>query len=119
MFTSYYTKSGVLRPESAARREYRRTYVPYCLQKVSQNPETWVVLNRRYKPLGQHEGDWVDYAEFARPMKVSRELASRLSHKKVSPEDWEKGTIWLYDDNPLSRKGVQFEKRLVLLEGIR
>lgn len=42
--------------------EYLRIYMPYVVQPTSKG---WVLLNRKYKPLGLSTSDSVDYEEYA------------------------------------------------------
>ena len=40
-----------------------RIYFPYCLDRMEDNGERWVLLNRKYKPVGFYPpgNPWVDY----------------------------------------------------------
>ena len=38
--------------------EFRLVYLPYCLQL--QDDGSYLVLNRRYKPVGITRTDWID-----------------------------------------------------------
>ena len=72
---------------------YRRIYLPYCLKRLPDGRH--VVLNRKYKPLGIHSDDWIEYEPYAVKFKrLTVKQAGKLSiHGKEEVE-----LIYLYDD---------------------
>lgn len=76
--------------------EFRQVFLPYCLQR--QEDGTYVVLNRRYKPVGITRTDWVDYAEYPVRVKFKRALSAAqvafLDCKGRTDAD----CIYLYND---------------------
>ncbi len=74
--------------------DFRSIFMPYCLQKLPDG--SWVVLNRRYKPLGFQSSDWVDYADFS--ARFHGLGPSTLSRIDKDGKNVDGNRVWLYDD---------------------
>lgn len=76
--------------------EFRLVYLPYCLQLLPDG--SYVVLNRRYKPVGITRTDWVEYEDYPTRMRFKKALTAaqreRLDAKGRSDSD----CIYLYND---------------------
>ena len=79
--------------------DFRAIFLPYCLER--QEDGTYVVLNRRYMPVGLMTADFVRYADFpvAAPLKITPAKAAKLSYESSK----ELQRIYLYNDstNPI------------------
>lgn len=76
--------------------ELFKQFFPYCIQRLKSGG--WIVLNRRYKPLGQPGHAWVDYESHPSAVKFARmsiATARKLSWKPI-PDDKVPETIHLY-----------------------
>lgn len=76
--------------------EVRQIFIPYCLKRLEGGG--YLVLNRKYKPLGTFSEDHVDYETHPSRFKFKRALSAKqiawLSHDgSTNPE-----CIYLYDD---------------------
>lgn len=67
--------------------------LPYCVQK--QKGGVYVVLNRRYKPLGFTTDERLDYEAYpiTLPLKITAKQAARISFNESTDTD----VIFLYD----------------------
>jgi len=52
-------------------------YYPYCLKRIEDG--RYVLLNRRYKPLGMMTKDHIGYGPYAVKMKMTAQMAAKLS----------------------------------------
>ncbi len=59
--------------------EARQVFLPYCIQQIADG--RYVVLNRNYKPLGFRTRDWVDYGDYAVPLRITAKQAEKLSYE--------------------------------------
>lgn len=58
--------------------DFRSIFLPYCLRKLSDG--RYVVLNRRYKPVGLKAKDHVEYEEYSVNLKgIGPATAAKLS----------------------------------------
>lgn len=93
----------------------RKTFFPYCLDRLSDG--RYIVLNRKYKPLGVSDDAWVEYENHPTAVKLNltKSIISKLSVKPDPDED----RIYLYNDatNPtLSKENWDaYAKRLETL----
>jgi hypothetical protein len=74
-----------------------RIAYPYCLHKATD--DSWIVLNRNYKPLGELTAERVDYATHPARIKLkglTKAVAQRLSYQDLKGEIPER--IYLYED---------------------
>ena len=81
--------------------DFRFVFMPYCIEK--QPAGGYVVLNRKYKPLGFVTDQFINYADYpvvATIKGLTPALAEKLSWNKSANTD----KIYLYDDgtNPIS-----------------
>ena len=76
--------------------EFRQVFLPYCLMRLGDG--SYVVLNRRYKPVGISVTDWVDYETYPVKVRFKRALSAaqiaRLDCKGRADGD----RIYLYND---------------------
>ncbi len=74
--------------------DFRAYFLPYCLEQVSEGK--YVVLNRRYKPLGITSSEHVDYELWAVSIEgLTAKVAAQLSCEGKS----ELAKIWLFKDD--------------------
>jgi hypothetical protein len=79
----------------------RWVYFPYCIEK--QNDGTWLVLNRRYKPIGFNTTEFIDYQAYPVSMRIRGLGPATL--KKLSWEDKAPGNrVYLYNDGCVPTK---------------
>lgn len=97
--------------------EIRALHLPYCLER--QTDGRYVILNRRYKPLGFTTREHVDYGAYPIAVKFTRLTRATAARPSVrGSEDLEK--IWLYDDATVptaSTKNMQqyLERRKIMM----
>lgn len=74
--------------------KFWKIFLPYCIQR--QNNGTYVLLNRKYKPLGFHTDEWVNYSDYpiAFKARITPQLASKISFNGNQDVD----NIYLYND---------------------
>lgn len=96
--------------------ELRRIFLPYCVQKLEDG--RYIILNRKYKPLGISDSAWVVYEEHPSAVTIkglTAAKAKKISHKASDDRD----TIHLYGDGciPTQEKAhwVAYSERLRLL----
>jgi len=72
----------------------RKQHFPYCLKRLTN--DSYVILNRNYKPLGFSGNSWVDYSEH--PIETNL----KLTDEEVSQLSWNgdpsRENIFLYND---------------------
>lgn len=94
-----------------------RIHFPYCLQPLADGRA--ILLNRRYKPLGVHSTEWVEYESHPSTFKLTldAETAAKLSWEGKAPAPGE--PIWLYRDACAPRESSQnlkaYLERLAIL----
>jgi hypothetical protein len=100
--------------------DIRAYHLPYCLERQADG--RYVILNRRYKPVGFTTRERVDYGAYPIAVKfkrLTRATAARLSVR--GSEDLEK--IWLYDDATVptasARNMQQYLDRLKVLMSLK
>jgi len=74
----------------------RVNHFPYCLQKINDDIGGWIILNRRYKPLGVSHKTWAVYEDVPKELRIaslSVEEQERLSYQQIEGD-----TIYLYND---------------------
>lgn len=97
----------------------RWVFLPYCIQQLGDG--RYIVLNRRYKPLGSFTTSWVDYETdpSACALNITPAIAARLSWK--GSEDTT--LIHLYADACLPEESVvhmrAYSERLQVLMKLR
>lgn len=82
----------------------RAVYFPYCIDK--QDDDSWVLLNRNYKPVGFNTGDFIKYEEYPVSMKLKGlgpGTLKKLSYKQEGTGD----RIFLYDDGCVPTSSAQ------------
>ena len=73
--------------------DVRAYHLPYCLEQVSNGK--WVILNRRYKPLGMTKSTHIDYEPWAVKLKgLTASVATKISWNNEPARE----KIWLYND---------------------
>ncbi|MFA7278620.1 MAG: hypothetical protein WC100_00830 [Sterolibacterium sp.] len=97
----------------------RWTHFPYCLQRLKDG--RYIILNRRYKPIGNQGTNWVDYETDPTVVKIrmTKATAKKLSWK--GSEDVE--VIHLYNDGCIPTNGAAhmtaYCKRLAILMALK
>jgi hypothetical protein len=106
--------------------KYEYIYLPYCLQQVSE--DRWVILNRKYKPVGMTTSDWVDYEAHAVPLKLTAARIARLSWEGSdryvpcrTSENGRTKAIYLYNYSPTQTPAEwrAYQKRLETLAKLK
>ncbi len=99
--------------------DIRAIYFPYCLEKQEDN--SWVILNRNYKPIGINTAEFIDYREF--PVSATPRSLTTTTLKKLSYDGTAEDKIYLYNDdtNPLaSQKNMEsYLTKLAILTKIQ
>lgn len=73
----------------------RAVYFPYCLQK--QKDESWVLLNRNYKPVGFNTDEFLNYDDY--PVSIKLKGLGTATLKKLSYTGEVSGDmVYLYND---------------------
>jgi hypothetical protein len=93
--------------ELTADGHFFRFWMPYVFQRVSISGTRWAYLplNRIYKPLGIISRTRVDYNEFTEThaVKFTRDPQG-FYDVWWNIDDSDGGRLWLYADDPMSRK---------------
>lgn len=63
------------------KQELRWTHFPYCVKLVTENPATWVIVNRRSKPLGFFTFDMLDYDQFSMSLRGANAARKNLDYR--------------------------------------
>jgi len=104
-------KGGVSPPEAEPALPAWCTLLPYCLDLKSGN--TWIALNRRYKPVGFSTGGRVSYEDYPLGFEVSSKTLKALGHKEGATR------VYLYDDESVPLAGtpdfLAYAKKIELL----
>lgn len=82
----------------------RAVYFPYCIQK--EDDDTWVLLNRNYKPVGFNTDEFIDYGDYPVSMKlkgIGSATLKKLSYKNEEPTD----RVYLYNDGCVPTSSTQ------------
>jgi len=77
----------------------RYTHFPYCLDQRSD--KLWVVLNRKYKPLGVEGSDWCDYESIPATACIASITPSQASKLSYNSSNNNTGRIYLYNDGSM------------------
>lgn len=88
--------------------ELRLFLMPYCIKRAG--PSYWILLNRRYKPLGQQSNDWVEYETHFSRVKLkglTRKVAEKLSYCELK-ESGVPETVFLYADSCVPTRSKAF-----------
>ena len=107
--------------------EYRRIWLPYCVKKMKDNIGGWIVLNRRYKPLGMSLDKWVIYEEVPKAVRIKRitiQAQAKLDHGSRLGAFWlPDDMIWLYHDGCVPTSSAAhwkaYQTRLFLLSRLK
>lgn len=95
-------------------------FLPYCLQKQSDG--RYVVLNRRYKPLGFNTLKHIDYEEYPICVKL-KEIDSKIAANLSWNGDSNTDSIYLYNDGCIPTNSYEnmknYLKRLEILAKIK
>lgn len=97
--------------------DVRKIYMPYCLKR--QEDGRWLILNRKYKPVGFNTDKHITYEDF--PVSVKLKGLRKETLKKLSWNGNIDGEcIYLYDDGtaPTARKDLMdayLEKLRILM----
>lgn len=99
--------------------EVRQVFLPYCLQRLSDG--RYILLNRRYKPLGTHAGEWVDYDKHPSAFRFKRSLSGRQAALLSWEGSEDTEVVFFYDDGCIPTHGAAkwtaYSKRLERLAG--
>lgn len=95
---------------------FRHVYLPYCLQQLKDG--RYIVLNRKYKPLGINSSDWVDYDSHPTAQHLKGLTAAKA--KQISARGYDKlDVIHLYNDGCIPTANAEnwaaYSKRLSIL----
>ncbi len=98
---------------------FRGVFLPYCL--LRQDDGSYVVCNRRYKPVGNTASEWVDYepAVRVRIKGLTAAVATKLDH--AGRDDLDR--IYLYNDGCIPTDSAAnwqaYSVRLAKLAGLK
>lgn len=99
-------------------REYegRQILLPYCMDKVAEG--RYILLNRRYKPLGMATDEWIEYATHPSVFAIKGLTAAKA--KKLSARGEESlDRIYFYNDGCIPNASAEhwkaYSERLRLL----
>ena len=99
--------------------EFRLVYLPYCLQL--QDDGSYLVLNRRYKPVGITRTDWIDYEAYPVSMRFKRALSVAQIRALDCRGRESRDVIYLYDDGSIPTQSAAawaaYSARLARLAG--
>ena len=106
--------------------EYRRIWLPYCVQKMNDHAGGWIVLNREYKPLGMPLDQWAVYEDVPMHQRIRRITLcqqKKLYHGSEDSAPWlPNNTIWLYHDGSIPTyskiKWDAYQRRLFVLSSL-
>jgi hypothetical protein len=74
----------------------RQVFMPYCLQRLKDGG--YLLLNRRYKPLGVLSGEWVDYDSHPSKFRLKRALSdAQIANLDCAGRN-NADCIYFYDD---------------------
>ena len=73
----------------------RAIFFPYCIEK--QKDDSWVFLNRNYKPIGFNTDEFLDYGDYPVSMPL-KGLGIATLQKLSYNGDGSGNRIYLYDD---------------------
>jgi hypothetical protein len=81
--------------------DFRSAYMPYCLKK--QSDDSYVVLNREYKPLGFITSEWINYEDYPVCVKI-KGIGSEMAKELSCHGSEDISEIFLYHDgcNPVN-----------------
>jgi hypothetical protein len=72
----------------------RWIFLPYCLQRLADG--RYIILNRRYKPLGVQSTEWVTYE--THPSVIHLPITSSIAKKMSWSGSEDTNAIYLYND---------------------
>lgn len=75
--------------------DFRSVYFPYCIEKFTNGE--WMILNRRYKPVGFNTGDYIQYEDYPVSVKL-KGLGPKILQKISYNGNTEGDRIYLYND---------------------
>jgi hypothetical protein len=91
--------------------EARQVFFPYNIHRVDAG--LYVVLNRNYKPLGMGTDEFVNYADYAVPLRITAAQAAKMSWNGAT----DVASIYLYDDGCIpTRSAAHMRAYLARLE---
>lgn len=94
-------------------------FLPYCLEL--QEDGSYVVVNRRYKPVGLTMTEWVSYDVYPCKIRFKRALSSAQISALDCKGRTDRERIYLYDDGSIptdsASKWRAYSERLERLAG--
>jgi len=85
--------------------DFRSVFLPYCIKKLTDG--RYVVLNRKYKPLGFSTSEKLDYKSYPITVKM-RGLKAKTAVKLSWNGDNNTDEIFLYNDGCVPTKNEKF-----------
>lgn len=76
--------------------EVRQVFLPYCLQRTTDGD--YLLLNRKYKPLGVMSAEWVNYDTHPSKFRFKRALSAKQVTALSCTGSADAECIYLYDD---------------------
>lgn len=99
--------------------EFRLVFLPYCLMRLEDG--SYVVTNRRYKPVGMTVTSWVDYEKYPVRIRFKRSLSAAQIALLDCKGRVEEDRIYLYNDSCIPTKSAAnwkaYSERLQRLAG--
>lgn len=84
--------------------EMRYTHFPYCLRELEDG--RFILLNRRYKPLGISSGDHVVYEDSPTAMHI-KGLDEKTTNQIDARPGYKDGHIYLYRDGTIPTSSTE------------
>jgi len=85
--------------------DFRSVFLPYCIKKLADG--RYVVLNRKYKPLGFSTSEKLDYESYPITVKM-RGLKAKTAVKLSWKGDDNTDEIFLYNDGCVPTQSAKF-----------
>lgn len=98
--------------------EIRITCLPYCLQRLESGH--YVLLNRRYKPIGFTTGEYINYADY--PIAHTLNLTESIVKSLAWNGEFQDDKIYLYNDGCIPTRSAEhmqaYLQRLAILAAL-
>lgn len=106
--------------------EFRKLWLPYCVKKMNDQIGGWIVLNRKYKPLGFRLDLWACYENvprFQRIRSIPLPQQRKIFHGSLIHGPWlPNEMIWLYHDGCIPTRSLtnwdSYQSRLRVLSSL-
>lgn len=78
----------------------RRIFMPYCVVRIVDNSNQWIILNRKYKPLGEFGDKFIEYENHPSVFecKITEKFARKISNPLTDFHHHWPHRFYLYHD---------------------